>query len=362
MERKKILIVEDDFSARRVLGFNLKQQGYQVIETEDGISGFEAACTELPDLILLDIMMPGVNGFEVCRKIRATPDLAEVPIIFLTARAGMADKKFGLKAGADDYLTKPIDLNELNERVAEHLKQAETTQTHVEPAHPGQIIALFSPKEEMGVTTLAIKLSEAVTQEKQQPVVLIDLVLPFGEIASTLNLVADKSVSELLSRPMSEITIDTIEQYMQQHLDGFQVIPAPAIPTGPEQKPIPTNLKQVLDLLVEAGYLVILDVGSTLTPLTVAALHYAGKIFTLTSGQSLDNEAFDKFLKTARRLGLEIPRFLPVINQLYGPVENEVVLARSPVARVPYADSQSDQMTWTQELAFKKLIDIMYEK
>jgi DNA-binding response OmpR family regulator len=121
MKRHKVLVVEDEATSRRMLTFNLKQQGYDVLEAEDGTQAYALAVAESPDLILLDIMMPGDNGFVVCQKIRATEGLEKVPIIVLTARAGNADRNFAFKAGADDYLTKPINLNSLNSRIKEYL-------------------------------------------------------------------------------------------------------------------------------------------------------------------------------------------------------------------------------------------------
>ena len=361
MAAPTILIVEDDFAARRLIGFNLKQQGYQVIEAENGTVGYETARTEAPDLILLDIMMPGVNGFEVCKKIRATPHLVETPIIFLTARAGQADKNFALKAGGDDYLTKPINFKKLNHLIESFLQKTGQETPTVKPVGPpGQVVALFSPKEKMGVTTLATKLSAVAAKRRHQPVVLIDLNLPRGDIASLLRLPPGKSVDELLSRPVTQITMDTVEEYMQYHADGFQVIPSPTVPTNPERKPSPATLERVLDLLA-ARYLVILDLNSNLTELTLTALHHAAKILTITSGQPADNEAYNSFLVTARNLGLETRRLLPVLNQLYGPIEHDVVLTRSPIARVPYMQNESDNMSWTNELAFQKLNAVLHD-
>jgi signal transduction histidine kinase len=112
-----ILIVDDDPSSRAALEASLDGQGYTLQMAENGIQALEQASTLQPDLILLDVMMPDMDGFEVCRRIRSTPGLAEVPIIILTALDDTASRLEGIEAGADDFLSKPFDRQELCARV-----------------------------------------------------------------------------------------------------------------------------------------------------------------------------------------------------------------------------------------------------
>jgi signal transduction histidine kinase len=113
----KILIVDDEPSARDTVEALLLKEDYQLEFAKDGYEALKIAETVQPDLILLDVMMPGMNGFEVCRRIRATPTLAEVPIIMVTALDDRASLLLGIEAGADDFLSKPIDRQELRLRV-----------------------------------------------------------------------------------------------------------------------------------------------------------------------------------------------------------------------------------------------------
>ena len=104
-EKKCILIVEDERAIVEILKFNLKREGYDTLEALDGEAGLELARTEDPDLILLDVMLPKMNGFDICKNLREAG--SSVPIIMLTAREEETDKVFGLELGADDYITKP---------------------------------------------------------------------------------------------------------------------------------------------------------------------------------------------------------------------------------------------------------------
>jgi two-component system, OmpR family, response regulator MprA len=116
----KVLIVDDDSHIRASLRRTLAYQGYLVREAEDGASALEVALDELPDLVILDLMLPGLDGFEVCRRLR---EMGDVPILMLTAREGTSDRVNGLDSGADDYLVKPFVKDELLARIRALLRR-----------------------------------------------------------------------------------------------------------------------------------------------------------------------------------------------------------------------------------------------
>ncbi|WP_292461782.1 response regulator [Methanolobus sp.] len=115
--REKILIVDEEIDASTALKLALETEGYNVIEALDGYEGLMKAKSENPDIILLDIMMPGMDGFEVCQLLKADPASRHIPIIMLTAKGEVDDKVEGLEMGADDYITKPFNLKELKARI-----------------------------------------------------------------------------------------------------------------------------------------------------------------------------------------------------------------------------------------------------
>ncbi|MEE0944505.1 MAG: response regulator [Clostridia bacterium] len=120
MDERTVLIVEDDPNIVDILKFNFEKEGYNILIATDGASGLEQAQTSNPDLILLDVMLPKMDGFEVCRKVR---EKSNVPIIMLTAREEEVDKVLGLELGADDYITKPFSIRELTARVKANLRR-----------------------------------------------------------------------------------------------------------------------------------------------------------------------------------------------------------------------------------------------
>ena len=114
---QRILVVDDEPDLLMLLEEHLSQEGFQVLTASAGMQAISKARAEQPDLILLDVMMPGVSGFDVCNILQDFPETAEIPIIFLTAITETKRKVMGLNLGADDYITKPFDLRELTARV-----------------------------------------------------------------------------------------------------------------------------------------------------------------------------------------------------------------------------------------------------
>lgn len=122
--REKLLIVDEEIDASTALKVALEAEGYNVIVAQDGFEGIEKARTENPDVILLDIMMPGMDGFEVCKRLKSDPSSADIPVIMLTAKGEIEDKVEGLELGADDYVTKPFNLKELKARIKTVLRRS----------------------------------------------------------------------------------------------------------------------------------------------------------------------------------------------------------------------------------------------
>ena len=137
--RPVIFVVEDDEDIARLISHNLQAAGFEVQSFVSGASVLTEAARELPSLILLDIMLPGTDGFELCRQIRQTPALSTVPIIFLTAKTSEADRVKGLELGGDDYITKPFSPRELVARIRSVLRGLGQTPTPTEVLRLGDL-------------------------------------------------------------------------------------------------------------------------------------------------------------------------------------------------------------------------------
>ncbi len=135
--KRKILLVDDEKKILDILALNLQKQGYSVSMAYDGAKGLELALSEDFDLVVLDIMMPVMDGFEVCRKIR---EHKQTPIIMLTARAEEVDKIVGLELGADDYVTKPFSVRELMARIKTNIRRTEVTEASPDDSKKGTVL------------------------------------------------------------------------------------------------------------------------------------------------------------------------------------------------------------------------------
>ena len=126
-DKKTILIVDEEKSIRELLAFNLEKEGYKVIEADNGIDAVDKALNKKPDLILLDVMLPRMDGISVCKKLRYALNINTTPILMVSARDTESDKIVGLEMGADDYITKPFQIREVMAIIKANLRKAEIT-------------------------------------------------------------------------------------------------------------------------------------------------------------------------------------------------------------------------------------------
>ena len=163
-QKKKILVVDDEKDLTALVSLHMKMAGYEVLSASNGEKALVVARQEKPDLIILDLMLPKIDGWEVCRRLRQDPEIKNVPVIMLTARAETEDKLKGFEAGADDYVTKPFSPRELVARVKRVLARAEA-----EPIMPKRYI---KGKVEIDLEDFKVKVAgkEEVLTEKEKAI------------------------------------------------------------------------------------------------------------------------------------------------------------------------------------------------
>jgi len=145
--KEKILIVEDDKDILKMVEYNLKKEGYRTVYARDGEDAIEMAHSEHPDLILLDLMLPGIDGLEVCKQLKKESKTASIPVIMVTAKSQESDKVVGLELGADDYVTKPFSVRELLARAKAVLRRAQEKDKLPEVLRMGDLSIDFSKIE-----------------------------------------------------------------------------------------------------------------------------------------------------------------------------------------------------------------------
>ncbi len=216
----KILVVDDHPETRNIIARVLEQQGYRIITAESGVVALPLADKELPHLVLLDMMMPEMDGIETCRRMRAKPHLAKVPIIMFTAVDEVQQKMAGFEAGVDDYLIKPTEPVELIDRVSTMLESAygeapadspddEQPPSQVAPASARSYgathtIAVLGARGGVGTTTVAINVAFSLA-ETQTPTLLVDLDILQGHVSLYLNQKIAASLHQLATVSNDEL-------------------------------------------------------------------------------------------------------------------------------------------------------------
>lgn len=170
---KTILVVDDEKAIVQMLSINLKNFGYNVIKAYDGFDALEILSYEKIDVVLLDIMMPKLSGITVCNKIKENPDTRAIPVIVVSAKTQVEDKVLGLNSGADDYITKPFDLQELKSRIDAALRQVDTLSIKSKTLSKGDVLIdldefkVLCNKKELDLTLTEFKiLCELIKSEK----------------------------------------------------------------------------------------------------------------------------------------------------------------------------------------------------
>jgi len=220
---EKILIVEDEKDISRMIDYNLKKEGYRTVTAYDGPSGASAAAKELPALVILDLMLPGMDGLEVCRRLKQDQKTAGIPVIMLTAKTGEADRVVGLEMGADDYVSKPFSVRELIARVRAVLRRAGGKAEADEIYHSGdlrldcaRVLALVKNKP-VELTAKEFELLKALVKAKGRVISrenLLEIVWGYDAAAEVLTRTVDVHVMTLRKKLKGEgRRIVTVKNY-----------------------------------------------------------------------------------------------------------------------------------------------------
>src|SRR5512136_2437737 len=189
---EKILIIDDDLDTLKLVGLMLQKQGYLIVAANNGPQGLTQAEAENPDLILLDVMMPEMDGYEVTKRLRGNPLTTNTPILMFTAKTQLDDKVTGFEAGADDYLTKPTHPTELQAHVKALL--ARSAKNKINPPtgpaqEPAYVIGVLAVRGGLGVTSVAANLAASLQKRTSDNVILAEFRPGRGTLCFDLNLV-----------------------------------------------------------------------------------------------------------------------------------------------------------------------------
>ena len=281
---EKILIIDDDVDTLKLVGLMLQKQSYQIVAANNGLQGLEQAENENPDLILLDVMMPGMDGYEVAKRLRANPMTANTPILMFTAKTQLDDKVTGFEAGADDYLTKPTHPSELNAHVKALLARTSKGKVATSPLPTEKralTIGILSPRGGQGVSTVAINLGGALRQATKTDVIVAELRPGMGSLGPDLGELKPIALTELLSGNIADMTRQKVKEELFLHETGLRVLFGSV---QPKDTALANSVAPMEALVNRLSYLtpyLVLDLGAGLTPLAQKLIASCNLLFVI---------------------------------------------------------------------------------
>ena len=354
-----ILIVDDDRAGREVLSLTLKRAGYRVEDAGGSKQGLEMARTGGFHLIVLDVMMPEMDGYEVCRRLRATPGLENLLVLILTARSQPVDYEMALAAGADGYLAKPIEPTVLRNAVADLLQKGRrvapgqsASAAPAPAARPARLIGVFGLRGGAGRTTLAVNLAGALLGAHRR-VCLLDLSRNSGHVGLYLRQPPGHGWAALQG-PSPE---KNLGKAVQRHPSGLAVLPAPPMPL--KEGLSPSAWTAVLDTLSGLFDDIVADLPGTMDDLLPLFLRRARPMLLVLTPDVAGVQTTFHTLQALRLLNQPLDGLQLVANQTAPegalPREKlEQALGRPLLASLPYDPAQSAAMAQSIPLIFSR--------
>ncbi len=316
---EKILIIDDDLDTLKLVGLMLQKSGFQIIAASSGASGIDMALTELPDLILLDVMMPGMDGYEVTRRLRATENTQNIPIIMFTAKIQLEDKVAGFEAGVDDYLTKPTHPSELHAHIKALLtrftKSKATTGTFGKlTENPAYLVGVIAARGGLGVTTVASNLAASLVTKTSPEVIMAEFRPGQGTLGFDLGIEKISGLSDLLNISVQGITRKLVEEKLVRIPNAFRILASSA---QPRDAALQLNTLQFEAILKNMEYLaryVIVDLGNGLTSLNQKLIKSFKEIIVVVEPRENSIQHSVNLIQDIGSLGIDLDRVFVVVN------------------------------------------------
>jgi len=308
---EKILIVDDDPETIQFLNLILNRLGYTTLVARDGREALEMAQRELPDLVVLDVMMPDLDGFEVARILRRNSGTALTPILMFTAKTQVEDKLTGYDAGVDIYLTKPIHPVDLYANIKTLLTQRRSRSEIRQ--NKGHIAGVLSAKGGLGVSTIALNLAIAYHQNYQSKVIAAELRPGQGIWAEELNLAHPSGLSYLLRQNPLEITSSTVEKQLVSTSFGVPLLVASGHSEDVECMSSLAQFEVILNEISLMAPLVILDIGTNFHPAYNILIELCDQIVLLVEPQLVVAKRTKTIIEELEKQGFGGARALSVV-------------------------------------------------
>jgi pilus assembly protein CpaE len=323
MAATKVLVVDDDLNIQRVLVFTLKQEGFEVHVASDGQAGVEMVAAIGPDLILMDVAMPKLDGYAATQHIRAAEGAGpHVPIIMLTAEADVEQRVRGLRAGADDDIVKPFHPLELIARIKALLARSgggQKPKAGAEQPTLGQLYCFYGAKGGVGTTTIAINTAIALATRLRRKTALLDANLQFGDMRVFLDMGLDTpSIVNAITEP--DLDAELLKRLITHHHAGIDLLLAPPNPEQADivverQRGDPASLSNLLALARRAYDYTLVDMAKSIDDFNLQLFDEADVIFVVMTADLSCLKNVRLVLETMDSLGYERSKIQLVLNR-----------------------------------------------
>jgi len=320
----RIQLVSYDLVVRKLLQATLIEKEYEVNVSDNAEDALTHINAHAPDLVITDTDLPGMDGFNLCKKLRKEPVTHFLPVLMLSDNGDVADKITGFEAGADDYVVKPFDVQELIWRIKKLLTRHTPTDIPAlaQPVQNGMIIAVFSPKGGVGKTTVGVNVAVNLQRSTKKSVVIMDADFAFGLVGVNLNLSSTHNILNLINNTKS-LDEDFVRQVLIKHESGICVLLNPLKPEEAEEITA-AQVGAVLDKLVTMFSYVVVDCHSSYDERTLEVLEKAYTILLVITPEIGPLMVSSRFLDLAGRLRLPTEKINLVLNRSNSNVGYEV--------------------------------------
>ena len=381
---EKILIIDDDLDTLRLVGLMLQRQGYQISAATNGQQGLEKAFDEDPDLILLDVMMPDMDGYEVSRRLRQNPSTLETPILMFTAKTQLDDKVIGFEVGANDYLTKPTHPSELQARVKTLLARVgdkKPTTGSLRDENHGYVIGVLGARGGLGTTTMAVNLGAGLQSRTKSEVIVAEMLPGQGALSLDVGVTSTKGLVDLLSlTKLSEITRESVREALVPHGSGLKLLLASDRPRDMHLINQIANYETLVKRLAGLARFVVLDLGLGLQPFAEKILPMCDELMIILEGVPNTIIHTKALIDDIADLGIPKKNIKVVLNnrvrsdtqlpssQVQAKLEHEIISTLTPApelfvqatrVQTPAILCQPDSLTARQ---ITKLVDFVTER